>query len=169
VALARASGNGSGSASRTVTTRSISRPIKLEVHFQAVDQPFAVTRFLVDDAQVTGTQTWRELVEGSGSNVLLQEANARLLNYSALATSIAVDSLDLGAIGDPSFPAQDYVVGGLAAAARRRARRPDPDPRARLGSRLARPERLRVQIASSKVDLTRLLAYRPPSAAPPLR
>jgi hypothetical protein len=139
---------------------------QVEVHFQAVDQPFAVTRFLVDSAQVTGTQTWRELVEGSGSNVLMQEANARLLNYSSLAVSIAVDSLDLGAIGDPSFPAQDYVVGGpvllldenLAAQIRTRVLGWDRD--------WFDPSALRVQVATSKVDLTHLLAYRPPSAAP---
>jgi len=139
---------------------------QVEVHFQAADDPFATTRFLVDNVQATSTQTWRELVEGSGSNLLMQEANARLLNYSSLAVSIAVDSLDLGAIGDPSFPAQDYVVGGPVLLL-------DEDLDAQIRTRVLGwdrdwfdPSALRVQVATSKVDLTHLLAYRPPSAAP---
>lgn len=123
----------------------------------------------IDAVQVTATQTWREIVEGTGANLLLQDANARLALYSDMDVQVNMQALDLAASEDPSFATTEFTLGGpiimadeaLGVQVLTRTMGWDRDHLA--------PENLRVQIASAGNDISRILASRLPSIPPVVR
>jgi hypothetical protein len=138
----------------------------VQVWIRPAQNPFAATTCLVDAAQVTATPTWRDLIEGGGSNVLVQDANAKLVAYDSMALNVSMNTLDLASAQDGTFPFQDYVLGGPIVLI-------DEQLNQALQTRVLgwqrdwlAPVDLRVQISDQGMDLGAILANRPPSAPP---
>ena len=130
------------------------------VQFRAKTLPCTV---LIDAAQVTNTPTQRDLVEGTGSNALVQAANDKLARYAELGVTLGIEALDASTTDDPRFPVNNYVIGGRIQVYNERLAQAVQTRVLGLSRVWEEKTRLRVQISSARADVARILAQRGPT------